>query len=634
MTKRDTVVCRYGLLSLGLAMLLLAGCQSGAPTGVQSLISYEPEYIPAGVSASVRNLRHIVVVWDRPPSAAKQYRVERSQFPAGPFTVIGVVPSADRRFIDQGTSIEPMGDGVSFYYRVMALLSGERISQPSSVVMGSTAAEPESPKEVAALAPRSRTVRLRWNASPSPEIVKYRIERVVATRPTDFVKLAEIAETEYLDGGTVESELRDSTEYIYRVTSINTVGAESKPMVSNPVKTLPPPARVTGLKAEANQVRCVPLSWDPNPEDDVIRYDVYRLDPGTGEFEVISQTHGREQTSYLDGGANPGNLADNETYSYQVRAVNSVTAQSPDSDTVKATTHAVPKRIQDVQAESELPRSVLVSWPESSEHSTIGYEIWCAAKGGDFEQVGRVSGRDCTSFAYRGDTSDPAALGTLEDNAEYTFKIVEFNIGYVRSSASKPVTGRTKKIPATPSGLKATTSRPRAVSLVWENNPEPDIVHYVVETSDRPDSGFIKLADIPKSRDAKFHFAHETGLGDGVIRYFRVKAVDQDRLESSWSAAVEGCTKPAPDPPKALRVKKSTLGIRLMWDAPPQPDIREYVVWRKERFSWEFHGTSSERFFVFLKEDLGKPITVKLTAIDKENLESKATDSVTIEYQP
>jgi len=620
-------------LLLWLAAALLAGCQSGAPRGGQSLISYEPEYIPAGVSASVRNLRQIVLVWDRPPSSAREYRIERAAFPTGPFTAIAAAPASDRRYVDQGTPAEPLGDGKTFYYRVVALLGGGRTSQPSSVVMGMTAAEPDSPSEVAALAPRSRTVRLRWASSASPEIVKYRIERAPAAQPTAFVKIAETTETEYLDGGTAETELRDSTDYVYRVTSINAVGAESKPMLSNKVTTLPPPKAVAGLKAEGDQVRCVPLSWDPSPEQDVVRYDIYRLDHGTGKFELISRNHGREQTGFLDGGANPGNLADNETYSYRVRAVNSVGAQSFDSETAQATTHAVPQRIEDVRAESGLARCVVVSWPESEDQSTIGYEIWCAPKGGEFEQVGRVSGRDCTSFTYRGETADPAGLGKLKDNAEYTFKIVEFNIGYVRSSASAPATAGTKPLPSTPAGLKATTSRPRSISLVWQSNPEDDIVHYVVESSERQDSGFEKLADVPKSRDAKFYFAHQTGLGDGEIRYFRVKAVDNDRLESSWSGVVEGVTKPAPDPPSALRVKKTVLGIRLMWNVPPQPDIREYVVWRKERFSWSLHASTRDAFFVFLKEDLGKPVVIRLTAIDNENLESKATDAVTIEYQ-
>jgi len=633
MIRSNTSVVRCWLLILGLAPLFLSGCQSGAPRGGQSLISYEPEYIPAGVSASVRNLRHIVLVWDRPPSGSKEYRIERAEFPSGPFTAIAVAPASDRKYIDQGTPTEPMGDGITFYYRVVALLGGDKTSQPSGVVMGMTAGVPESPSEVAALAPRSRTVRLRWAPSSSPQITRYRIDRAHASKPTAFVKLAEITENEYLDGGTADSELRDSTEYIYRVTSINAVGAESEPMLSNRVKTLPPPAPVKGLKAEGDQVRCVPLSWAPSPEEDVIRYDIYRLDPGTGAYELISQNHGREQTTYLDGGANPGNLADNETYSYRVRAVNSVAAQSQDSETIEATTHAVPQRIEGVQAESDLGRMVVVSWPESQDKSTIGYEVWCAPKGGDFEQVGRVSGRDCTSFIYRGDSSEPAGIGMLKDNTEYTFKIVEFNIGYVRSSASTPVTAKTKPIPSTPSGLKATTTRPRAISLVWQSNPEDDILHYVVETSERQGSGFTKLCDVPKSRDAKFYFAHQTGLEDAQIRYFRVKAVDKDRLESGWSTVTEGVTKPAPDAPTSLRVKKSTLGIRLLWNPPPQPDIREYVIWRKERFSWVFHGSTREQCFVFLKEDLEKAIVVKLTAIDNENLESEATGSVTIEYQ-
>ena len=43
MIKCDTLVARCRLLSVGLTFILIAGCQSGAPRGGQSLISYEPE---------------------------------------------------------------------------------------------------------------------------------------------------------------------------------------------------------------------------------------------------------------------------------------------------------------------------------------------------------------------------------------------------------------------------------------------------------------------------------------------------------------------------------------------------------------------------------------------------------------
>ena len=70
-----------------------------------------------------------------------------------------------------------------------------------------------------------------------------------------------------------------------------------------------PPAPVKGLQAGSLEVRCASLSWDPNEEPDIVRYDIYRKDGEEVPAKKIASVKARE-TKYLDGGKDPGKLAE------------------------------------------------------------------------------------------------------------------------------------------------------------------------------------------------------------------------------------------------------------------------------------------------------------------------------------
>ncbi len=76
----------------------------------------------------------------------------------------------------------------------------------------------------------------------------------------------------------------------------------------------------------------------------------------------------------------------------------------------------------------------------------------------------------------------------------------------------------------------------------------------------------------------------------GENRRYRVKAIDQDGLESDWSEVAEGQAKPLPDPPQSLTVEYADEEARVTWEKPEQPDVEGYTVWKKKMFGWELLG--------------------------------------------
>ena len=588
---------------------------------------------PEGVAVSDGGLREATITWTAPADEVYRYRIERSESPTGPFAAIDEVAPRKIQYRDRGSESLPLKDKTAYYYQLVAILDKDGPeSIASKVVKTITAPPPVAPGGVTVTAPSSRAVKLSWAPSSSPAVSLYRIERAPAGSDK-FERVGSVSVSLFLDGGTAASTLRDSTPYRYRVVTINRVNAESAPSAPVEVTTLPPPARVQKVTVVSDEVRCVPLSWAPSPESDVVRYDVYRSRLAAGSFEKIASVPGRLAVSFLDGGANPGNLEDEADYYYRIRAMNAVTAESADSEAVKATTRGVPAEVGTITLTGNRPREIPIAWPVNADKAVMGYEIWRADENSEeWVQVGRVVGRETAAYLDRGEIKPKPGLGSLKDGTIYQYKVIAFNTAGVRSSASQASSARTKYRPVTPAGLVATTNMPLAIRMTWKSNPEQDISDYVVECADEPDSGsFEKLVSVIPLKDSELS-ARETALESGVNRYYRVKAIDKDGLESDWCAAVPGRSKPVPGMPVSVTAESVGTNVRVIWQAPAQPDIRRYKVWRKKFIGWDLISATDQSNYLFEFTELSKPMKIAVSAVDQDELESEKTE--TLEIKP
>lgn len=605
--------------------LLSAGCRSSS---VQ--FKTVPQGTPQGVEAAANGPRSVLLKWSPPYDAIYRYRIERANSKDGAFTPIADVRPEKFSYVDGVDATSTLKDSTTYCYRIIALLGKKGpVSTPSRVIEVTTAPPPVAPLNVNACATGSRAVTISWDPSPSEGVTSYRVERASAADPA-FTAVATSATNSCVDGGTPASTLKDSTPYLYRVVTLNHMNSESGPSDLAEVLTLPPPAAVKGLTATSREVRCVPLTWTQSPEADVVRYDIYQAREPDGPFEKIGSAAELATTTFIAGGANPGKLEDEGVYFFRVRAVNAVSAESADSATVRATTREIPPEVTQLAAISARPREVPLSWAASPDTAVMGYEVWRAtANADDWTQIARLASRDTTRHLDRGGQKDDASLGLLKDGTAYQYKVVAFNTANVRSSASMPVTATTKMIPATPAALTATTNTAHVVALAWRPNPEKDISGYQIESSKKAAAGFRKLAVVPASDSSAGLTAEEKGFDPGTLRYYRVKAIDNERLESEWSEPVQGRFKPLPDAPSALQTQPDGTSIRLTWQPPSQADIVEYRVWSKKRvFGWTLLGTAPQpEYRIELAAD-AKPPTLAVTAVDQDKLESEKSKPV------
>ena len=591
-----------------------------------------PPDSPEMFAISDLGLREVALEWTPPPDRSVKYRIERAESPDGPFIPLATLPASRGRYSDIGERNAPLQDSTTYYYRLVAVGPDGQESGPTEAQPSRTAAPPNPPSDIQADTPAGRAVHLAWTASDAEGVVKYLVERANAADEV-YSQVGEVTAPSFGEGGTAASPLRDSTTYLYRIRSVNrvdSIGEASEPIE---IATRPPPDSPRDLAAESLQVRCVPLSWAASPEEDVVRYDVYRSDNDAGPFTYLASVNGRESAAHLDGGKDPGDLEDDRTYFYCVRAINDVTAESDDSDVVMATTRPLPPVVEGLAAVTGLPRRVELTWDASPDEKVIAYEIERSENGGDFVRIARVDGLESAGHVDEGDAASRfmrASVKTpLKDGTAYAYRIRAVNTAEAGSEWCEAVAATTKVVPETPKGLKASAGKARVIGLVWSANKEKDIAQYVIETSALADRGFAEAGRISIGETRGFK---QEGLPSALTRYYRVKAIDADGLESEWSEPVAGSTKPLPDAPVDLAVEWKSDGAFLRWEAPPQKDIARYRILNKKLFGQEEIASSEKAEYFFPAEALAQKKVLMVIAVDKDELES--APSAPLEVRP
>ena len=574
---------------------------------------------PEGLQVGEMGLREAVVRWSAPLYPAK-YRIERAVDAGGPFVLVAEVNAAAGSYTDKSG----LSDATVYYYRASGIAKSGVASDPSPVVETMTAPPPDPPGNVVAAAISSRCIRLSWSPPRSDGIKEYRVERAVADGG-DWKTVETSATTVFTDGGFAGCDIADSTLYRYRVTTVNRVGAESAPSKEAEVKSAPPPAVVAGFSAASDEVRCVPLVWKASAEGDVVGYELERADSPSGPFEQIAKFKSPGTTRFLDGKRDPGNLEDAHSYTYRIRSFNNVGAFSEWTKPLVAKTRLPPPTPVGVEAAQRMPRSSKVTWKMSPDEKVVGYEVERKEEGtDDWKEIAELSGRGVTSLSDRAGASESAPTGKLRDGTAYLYRVRAFNTAGARSEWSEQARAVTKPAPKTPSGVKATKDAVGCVKVEWTPNPEPDIVEYVVEACS-PGGWFWKTL----SKGSKECSVAEQGLGNGVERGYRVKAIDVNTHESEWSEATPGSSRPLPNPPTALRAEAAEGKVKIFFD-PPRLGMTAFKVYRKKFMGLEPVATVEKPEAAVEPPPAGEKFDVVVTAVDECGLESVPSEKVTV----
>ena len=180
---------------------------------------------------------------------------------------------------------------------------------------------PSAPVNVTAIG-KPRSIRLTWNKNHETFVEKYRIYRSEHSSK-GYKEIAAVKKNSYKD-----SDVLPGKEYYYRIGAGargGNMSLKSEVASATPTKhTVSPPS---GLKAVAKDWS-VDLSWEPNTEDFISYYLIYREEQG--KLKEVGRT---ESTVFSE-----TSLTADTTYTYWLSAVSTDGAESG-KVSAKATTH-------------------------------------------------------------------------------------------------------------------------------------------------------------------------------------------------------------------------------------------------------------------------------------------------------
>lgn len=456
------------------------------------------------------NVKGAYLQWRSRPQSGKEsdnveagYKVFRKVQTEKEFKEVAVVPADNTTYTDHG-----LKDNTAYTYTLTAFNALNTESDFSAIL------EVTTPHGVSGLKVESgkiRRVPLKWDVNVNDVVEGYRVYRAQGEND-EYKKIAQTPDRHsisYMDTG-----LEDNKTYWYRVTACNKNNIETD--MSEPVSatTRPKPPVPAGLAAKSGEARKVSLKWEAikSPEDEIRGYKIYRAAEEKGEYNKAAEVDaGKDQFS-----DNNTPLKDNTVYYYRISSYNSAGAESQQTESVSATTKALPQIPGGLKAVSGDVKKVSLSWDKNPEQDIKEYVIYRKTK--DEKDFDRIKSTKEASYAD----------SRLRDGVEYEFAVQAVDSDNLFSPVSSPVAAKTKPLPQKPSGLKIADQDGKK-RISWDANPEKDIKKYNVYKK-----GFLGISQKVGSVQDNYW---ETGELRGKTELF-VTAQDETDLEGEASETI------------------------------------------------------------------------------------------------
>ncbi|VAX16821.1 hypothetical protein MNBD_NITROSPINAE02-955 [hydrothermal vent metagenome] len=322
-------------------------------------------------------------------------------------------------------------------------------------------------------------------------------------------------------------------------------------------------------------------------------------------------------------------LLDAETYYYKVEGVSSLGLTSLPVGPLQITTTGPPARVEGLKAEGNLARMVKIRWDPLNDPAVKAYNIFRSEnKDGGYKKIKVITNKNEIHYLDKGKSGGFFNSGaSLGDHVTYYYKIQAVNVVDVVGQKSKVASATTKAVPVAVTGVKASMYEVKQVSLSWKLNPEGDIEKYVIMRGDNAEEVDNKIESVSGAASSYV----DTGLKDGRNYYYKIRAVDKDKLEGKFSKVVGSTTKAVPVKPTGLEADLQGGGILITWQANPEPDIAKYHILLKGFFGYGKVGETESTSYIYSGElKPGSSLTFKVMAIDETGLKSEESDLVEV----
>ncbi|VAX23125.1 hypothetical protein MNBD_NITROSPINAE03-1016 [hydrothermal vent metagenome] len=489
-----------------------------------------------------------------------------------------------------------------------------------------------APSGVTAMPAGFRKIEISWKLQTDPEIKAFYIYRSQSA-DGQFIKVGKIKSADavaFVDQHSEKHPVDDSTTYFYKVSTINIVGRQSPESTTVSVVSLGPPKPPAGLSASSGSIRSAHIKWSLHDNAEVAGYRLYRRESKDGEYKLIADLKGHKVVEYddLNGGSKTKpKLEDSKTYHYSISAYSPYGAEGVKSDPVGATTSDPPAIPTGFEGKGWQASKVPLKWEAHPDDNVRGYIVYRAeAEEGPFAQIAKIKGRGKMSYVDGGGSGLFVKKKKLKSSNLYFYRIQAYNRVDAKSEMSEVISVMTRPVPAPPESIKTAENRPKEIPISWRKNPDIKIKSYQIFRSDAENGGFKKITEVPADKS----YFLDQALKDGKTYYYKIRAIDKDKLEGELSEVISATTKKPPEAVKGLKWEVDGNEWLLKWDKNEEIDIDEYIIWRKKLFGWTKDGASKENVFKIKKVKKGKSAQYAVSAKDTDNLEGKRSDPLAI----
>lgn len=215
----------------------------------------------------------------------------------------------------------------------------------------------------------------------------------------------------------------------------------------------------------------------------------------------------------------------------------------------------------------------------------------------------------------------------LSPQTKYYYRFSTFSKDGRESVPSEMITATTKRMIPSVAYLKAITGLPHRVKIIWRPLEYPRVSSYIIERNDLSSVEWKKIATVKGRLSAEYI---DAGLKNNYLYKYRIRVKTFDGVVSKPSQIVEASTKPLPAMVENVRATHDLpKKIVLSWDASLNPDISYYKIYRTINpiLFYSYYAKTKDTKFVDLINQNGKSYYYKVTAVDKDGLESPKQSS-------
>ncbi len=507
-----------------------------------------------------KQLRRVELNW-QPAEAGTGYRVYRRK-PGGRWELIGELKKRNKtNFVDQTKLVD--GKQYEYYYTA---IDEESESHKSNIVITRTKPPLDAPLEFLAKSGLAGRVDLNWQPVEDDDAVAYIIYRADYTDEEKF-DISPIAEVEgrransFTDAGEAPNTIGDGQRYHYAIATKNRLGGIGpiSPAADVETKHRPPDINDPDASTEAGNIT---LTWQYGLGD-VSQFRIERRWRG-GNWEALATIEPTERT-FVDSQLRPYASAD-----YRVTVV----------DTTQLVSNAtLMENVQSpVVVELSLAADSLLRRAELSWNPQLLIDAYVLRRrrlpDGEWRTIDATIAADATSFT---DNSG------LHDGTQYLYVLSPL-VGKNELGESNTVQ-TTTRIVAAPGEFEASRGVARQISLTWPPTDDPNVAGYSIYRGEGSlEAEQLALyAELDKATANEFidRGSKQASLQHGVDYSYAIAAKISLGGEGPRSEAVQGNSKPTPEPVYNLVAFSEDGEIKISWDYEARDNVSEFQVSRR-----------------------------------------------------